>query len=141
MDFKKYFSESQTVQISVVKIGNQKVTKSILNQMPVGRKIRYPFELDEVQILGFVNDKGLWIIYTTEGRVFKQSITWINDFLKTPADQHQISTIGKYIELGDEYAPYDSFNEMSEEHQQMFLQVRDSISLFFSVLKSHQIYI
>lgn len=143
MDFKKYFSESQMIEISVVKIGNQKITKSIFNQLPDGRKINYPFDFEGLQIIGYVNEKETYVIYTENKKVFKQSVEDILKIVRTPVERHSISTIEKYIimDSDDDYNPYHQFTDLKSEYQQRFLNVTARMHLFITVLKNHQIFI
>lgn len=143
MDFKKYFSESQLIEISVVKIGNQKITKSILNQLPGGSKIKYPFHFNGLKILGYVNDKEAYVIYVENEKFYKQSVQYILNLLNTPTERHQISTIEKFIIIDpeDDYNPFHRFTELSQENQKKFSAVVEKMESFVEVLKSHQIFI
>lgn len=143
MDFKKYFSESQTVTVSVAKLGNQKITKSIFNQIPIGKRIKYPFDFEGINILGFVNDSDQWVIYTEEERLFKGSLREIIKLLTTRIVNHQISTISHYMEIANAhmYDNYAMFSSLPLVEQEKYLAVLDRMKLFFTSLKSHQIYL
>ncbi|MBU4536967.1 MAG: hypothetical protein L6264_07405 [Weeksellaceae bacterium] len=143
MDFKKYFSEAQTVTVSVAKLGNQKLTKSMFNQIPIGRRIKYPFDFEGISILGFVNNGEHWVIYTEDERLFKGSLREIMRLLTTKRDKHQISTITYYMEIAnpENYDDYDTFLALPVEEQEKYLAILDRMKLFFTSLKSHQIYL
>lgn len=143
MDFKKIFTESQLVEISVARLGNQKITKSILNQLPDGYKIKFPFQFESIKIIGFVNEKGAQILYVENERIYKQSFDTTINFLRTGYDQHRISDIQKYVKLDKDkdYSPYGTFEQLSDEDKQRFINAFDTVKLFYAELLKHQIFI
>lgn len=143
MDFKKHFSDQQTVTISVAKMGNQKITKSIFAQIPEGRHIVHPFNLDGVNILGYVNDKGSWILYTADGILYKRSINQLLELLKNPIHNQRFLDIKKYVKVEDphEYEDYDTYSMLPEVIQTEYRLATDKIKLFITALRGRQIYL
>jgi len=141
-DFKKYISDVQTVTISVAKMGNQKITKSVFSQIPVGGRIRYPFKFDGIQILGYVNEKGLWVLYTVDNRLYKCSITHLAKVMNEPIEHHRLSTIEDYVSIENSELYSDPiFSELPENIQNAYRKATDRIRLFLKTMQNYQIYL
>lgn len=143
MDFKKHFSEKQTVTISVAKMENQKITKSIFSQIPESRRIKYPFNFNGIHILGYVNDKGMWVLYTSDNILYKSSIVpMISLINKSPMNLH-FRDIENYVTVEHlhEHEAYDTFDMLPEAMRNEYQIVKDTITLFITTLKGRQIYL
>lgn len=143
MDFKKYFSESQTITVSVAKLGNQKVTKSIFNQIPIGRRIKYPFEFEGINILGYVNDGDHWVIYTENELLYRGNLREISKILNTRKENQTIGSITYYMDIAnpENYDDYDTLIMLPKDEQAQFQAILDRMRLFYTSLKNHQIYL
>lgn len=143
MDFKSYLTESQTVDIMIAKLGNQRITKSILNQMPEGFRINTDFDFGSIKILGYIKDKEEWIIYTENNIAYKNSLRNINELLNLLASQTTVSAISNFIEIDnwDEYNKNDRLGVLPTEKQKEFAALREKTARFYNIMKSHQIYI
>lgn len=143
MDFKSFLSETQTVQISVVKLDKQRITKSILYQMPEGYRINTDFDFGDIKILGYVKDKEEWIIYTENNIAYKNPARYITELLNLLPSQTTVSIISNYIEIDnwDEYSKNDRLGNLPIDKQTEFIELREKAARFYNIVKSHQIYI
>ncbi len=143
MDFKKYLSDKKTVTVSVAKLENQKITKSIFSQIPETRRIRYPFDFEGIQMLGFVNEKSRWLIYTSDDVLYKCSISHFYKVVQGPITSFYYLDIQKYVKTENypEFDDFDTFNMLPVEMQNEFRAAVDNIRLFLTTLRKHQIYI
>ncbi|MDR6459262.1 aspartate carbamoyltransferase regulatory subunit [Chryseobacterium vietnamense] len=72
MNIKELFTKTTTVNISVVKINNKNLTKSIFNQLNISSPFDRLYNLkNNVKFLGYVNDKTKWMIWTDEVNLFR----------------------------------------------------------------------
>lgn len=72
MSIEKLFKKNTTINISVVKLENKKLTKGVFNQ--INRKSPFDklYELKEnVSFLGYVNDANKWVIWTDDKSLYK----------------------------------------------------------------------
>ena len=75
MNIKELFTKTTTVNISVVKINNKNLTKSIFNQLNISSPFDRLYNLkDNVKFLGYVNDKTKWMIWTDEVNLFRYEL-------------------------------------------------------------------
>lgn len=143
MDFKSFLSETQTVKISVAKLDKQRITKSILYQMPEGYRINTDFNFGDIKILGYVKDKEEWIIYTENNIAYKNPARYITELLNLLPSQTTVSIISNYIEIDnwDEYSKNDRLGSLPKDKQTEFIELREKAARFYNIMKSHQIYI
>ncbi|EKT3967372.1 hypothetical protein NTJ12_002460 [Flavobacterium psychrophilum] len=72
MNIENLFSKEVTVKISIVNIENKKLTKSIFNQLNISLPFDSLFNLKQnVKFLGYINDKGKWIIWSNNEYIYK----------------------------------------------------------------------
>lgn len=77
------FAEKTTINISVVKLHNQKINKTIFNQLLNAPLFDRTFNLkDDAKILGFVNDKEKYILWGDGKSVYKCSLVRITNFAR-----------------------------------------------------------
>ncbi len=71
------------VSIHVVRVDNHKMTKATFRQIPIFRLAEKNKELDDfhivhfpdsVDILGWVNDNGKWLLFQTDGELCRADI-------------------------------------------------------------------
>lgn len=75
------FVEKTTVNISVVKLHNQKINKTIFNQLLITSPFDWTFDLkDDVKILGFVNEKERYMLWGNRNSLYKCSLVHIIKF-------------------------------------------------------------
>lgn len=144
MDFKSYFSDKPTVDISVVKISGKRLTKSVLNQILITDDMMPGFDFNDVKIIGYVNDSAQWAILVIDGQLFKSNM---KELLKIIKLQTTVENVGNYISFSfdvnteEEMDWSGTYKQLPEEDQDKFNRVRDQAQYMFTVLKSHQIYI
>jgi len=94
MNIEKLFTKESTVKISILKIDNKKFTKSIFNQL----NYKNPFDRDinlnqDAKFLGYVNDKGKWILWTDTDYIYKFELKKLIDIKWIDVDRHKISDL------------------------------------------------
>lgn len=144
MDFKSYFSEKPTVDISVIKIAGKRLTKSVLNQISVTDDMIPGFNFNGVKIIGYVNALDQWAILVIDGQLFKSNM---KELLKIIKLETTVENVGNYISFSfdvnaeDEIDWTGTYKQLPEEDQDKFHKIRDHAQYMLTVLKSHQIYI
>ncbi len=72
MNIESLFSEKATINISIVKLHNQKINKTIFNQLLVYSPFTEEFHLRKyVKFLGFVNEKVKWMLWTDDESIYR----------------------------------------------------------------------
>jgi len=103
MNIEHLFTEKTTINLSVVKLHNQKINKTIFNQLITLSPFNRIFSLGEsVKFLGFVNDKIQWILWTDDISIYKYQLRKLKEFCHFDLDSGEISDFTKiypYYEL------------------------------------------
>ncbi|PQA92743.1 hypothetical protein SAMN05421796_11073 [Chryseobacterium piscicola] len=142
MNLNEYFSERTTVDIAVVKLNNQKITKSILKQINISNYIDHELDLDGKKILGLIKDNNTeWIIYTFKNKLFKQTTDFIIEVDNILLSQNTIADIANFIYGLDNYNPKQKINTISQEKLDEFKLFRVKIKDFYNLLQDRQIFI
>lgn len=96
MNIKELFTKTTTVNISVVKINNKNLTKSIFNQLNISSPFDRLYNLkDNVKFLGYVNDKTKWIIWSDENNLFRYELKELSPIVYLNLDQDTIDMLVK----------------------------------------------
>lgn len=96
MNIDKLFTKETTVKISVVKIDNKKLTKSIFNQLNKVSPFDSNYNLKEnVKFFGYINDKTTWIIWGDDEFIYKYEMMKSYPFLRINLDRGTISELKK----------------------------------------------
>ncbi|WP_210149982.1 hypothetical protein [Chryseobacterium scophthalmum] len=140
MEFKEYFTERTTVDIVVVKINNQKLTKSILRQINIANYIDHELDIEGIKILGLIKDNNTeWIVYTYKNKLFKQTTEFIIENILL--SKNTVADVTYYIYGLDIYNPKQKINTISQEKIEEFRQFRSKIKDFYNLLQDRQIFI
>ena len=144
MDFKSYFSDQPTVDISVAKIKGRRLTRSILKQIQPTKSFMPTFDLDGVKIIGLVQDSERCVVLIRDGQLFKSNI---EEFLKLINLETTVQNVGNYIEFSTDLGGdsdidwHGSYTQLDEVDQEKFNFLREKAQRMFTILKSHQIYL
>lgn len=65
------FADNTSVSMTIAKIDNKKITKTIFNQLNIWNPFKAQFIFTGDKILGYVNSNGIWIIYIINDKIFK----------------------------------------------------------------------
>lgn len=96
MNIKELFTKTTTVNISVVKINNKNLTKSIFNQLNISSPFDRLYNLkDNVKFLGYVNDKTKWIIWSDENNLFRYELKEFSPIVYLNLDRDTIDMLVK----------------------------------------------
>ncbi|MGK4568199.1 hypothetical protein [Flavobacterium sp. 3HN19-14] len=96
MNIEQLFTEEATIKISVLKIDNKKISKSVFNQL----HIRSPFDKlynlkENVKFFGYINDKERWIIWSNGEFLSKYEINELFPILRIDLDKDTIKDLVK----------------------------------------------
>ena len=81
MNLENLFTDKTTVSVSVVKLNNQKMNKTIFNQLLIKSPYSSSFDIDEnAKFLGFVNDKEKWLVWTDGLTIFRNRLWRLRTF-------------------------------------------------------------
>lgn len=123
MDIEHLFTEKTTVNLSVVKLNNHKINKTIFNQLITLSPFDRIFSIREsAKFLGFVNDKIQWILWTNGISIYKYQLRKLNEFCHFDLDRGEISDFTKiypYYELQYFNKPSyrdDTYDEVEKLH-------------------------
>ncbi|MDR6546700.1 hypothetical protein J2810_002760 [Chryseobacterium rhizosphaerae] len=96
MNIKELFTKTTTVNISVVKVNNKNLTKSIFNQLNISSPFDRLYNLkDNVKFLGYVNDKTKWIIWSDENNLFRYELKELSPIVYLNLDRDTIDMLVK----------------------------------------------
>lgn len=90
----KLFIKATSIKLSVVKIENKKLTKSILNQLNRKSPFDKLYNLKEnVKFLGYVNDKTKCLLWCNEDLIYKYDIKDFFPFLRIDLHKNTINDL------------------------------------------------
>lgn len=142
MNLNDFFSERTTVDIAIVKLNNQKITKSVLKQINIANYIDHDLDLGEIKILGLIKDNNTeWIVFTYKNKLFKQTTEFIIEIDNILLSKNTVADISNYIYGLDIYNPKQKINTIAEEKIEEFRQFRSKIKDFYNLLQDRQIFI
>lgn len=142
MNLNDYFSERTTVDIAIVKLNNQKITKSVLKQITISSYIDHDLDLEEIKILGLIKDNNTeWIVFTYKNKLFKQTTEFIIEIDNILLSKNTVADISDYIYGLDIYNPKQKINTIAPEKIEEFRQFRAKIKDFYNLLQDRQIFI
>lgn len=139
MEFKEYFTERTTVDIVVVKLNNQKLTKSIFKQIQISQFIDHDLDFENIKILGLVRDNNLeWIVYLYQNRLLRQSTDFISEINEVFVSSSKVEDISDYIEGLYNYNPRQKISTLPKEKQDEFVALKAKVNEFYRVLLDKQ---
>lgn len=99
------FSDKTTISISVVKLQNQKINKTTFNQLLISSPFDWTFKLkDDVNILGFVNDKERYMLWGDGNSIYKCSLVRIVKFARFDLEEGKVKDfLNLYSDRNIEY--------------------------------------
>lgn len=96
MDTEKLFEKKTTVDVNVLKVDNKKMTKGIFNQLHWNSPFDKLYNLKaNVKLLGYVNDKSNWLIWTNGEDLYKYEINKFYLFRTIDFDKNTIAELVK----------------------------------------------
>ncbi|TLX24663.1 hypothetical protein FE904_14925 [Chryseobacterium indologenes] len=153
------FADSTIVSITVAKIDNKKLNKTIFTQLNIGNPFGVQFIFKGDKILGYVNSNdGTWIIYTINERIFKchqnelflpKKSSFIRDDLRilfTPAEKEDFIERNKIklqeLEMMNNDYLFDRFNnENIEELISAYNKAEENRLKLLEDLRTRQIFL
>lgn len=118
MNIEKLFSKTTTINVSVVKVDNKKLTKTIFNQVNILSPFDNLYNLREgVQFLGYVNDKGKWIIWSDSNRLFKYELKKITPIIYLDLNRNKINDL---IEIYPSELVKQLYHYIDEEYHETY---------------------
>lgn len=99
------FADKTTINISVVKLYNQKINKTIFNQLLSSTPFDWTFQLKEnVKILGFVNDKERYMLWLDGNTIYKCRLVRIVKFARFDLENGKVKDFfNLYSDIDIEY--------------------------------------
>lgn len=75
MNIEKLFIKETTLKLSVIKVDNKRIIKSIFNQINIDSPFDELYTLKQnVKFLGYINEKKKWIIWKNNDFLFKYDL-------------------------------------------------------------------
>jgi|SRR5690554_1263613 len=153
MNFDKIFTKDITIQISVVKVDGKKLTKSIFNQLHIISPFDQLYNLKkENKILGYINDKTRWIIWSNGQKLYKYELKNFYPLIQLDLNKNTIENLieiypseqVKNLYFGNSTESYQDMQissvlDLKEQHE--IIDKQDFIKEFRSELMSRQIFL
>lgn len=96
MNIESLFTEKTTINISVVKLHNQKINKTIFNQLLINSPFTEDFHLRrQVHFFGFVNEKVKWMLWTDDESIYKYEMERAATFTYLNLDNEKLDEFMK----------------------------------------------
>lgn len=115
----KLFTKVTSIKLSVVKIENKKLTKSILNQLNRKSPFDRLYNLKEnVKFLGYVNDKTKCLLWSNEDFIYKYDIKDFFSFLRIDLNKNTINDLYQIFPSEEVNSLYNFTNEMGHYEYQ-----------------------
>ncbi|MDO6739454.1 hypothetical protein [Wenyingzhuangia sp. 2_MG-2023] len=148
MNIDKIFTKETTIKITVVKIENKKMTKSIFNQLHIYSPFDKLYNIkNNVKVLGYINDKTIWVIWSNEESLFKYELNNFYPLLRLDLNNDKIESLIKiypsesvrnlYFENLD--MEISSVLDLKEQHE--IIDKKEMIQKFRNEVLNHQIYL
>lgn len=152
----KLFEKEVTVKVSVVKIDNKKLTKSIFNQLHYSSPFDSLFNLKEnVKFLGYVNDDFRYLIWTNGEFIFKCNLNEFTKFRKIDLNKNTISDLHEVFpsekveslflvknEIGfNEYQDLQITQVLGPKYQSEILDKQENVEKIIKELLKRQIFV
>jgi len=151
MEIKDFFTEQLTVEITLLKVNNKKLTKTLLNQFIVSSPFDKSYELKpKAKIFGFVNDKGYWIIWSDVKYIYKFNTKELMKFNLINFDTRlfqlrKIYSLPRLDKMSNDQLyenQYSSISEiLSEEELKEITEKQKFLNEFFKELYKKQIFL
>jgi hypothetical protein len=150
MKFKELLTESTTINVSVVKMDNRKITKSVFNQIQI--KCFYDRDykiLKDIKILGYLIDKERWLIWTNGRNYFKYPLKYVVDISQIDVEYSTSQlkkfkrTAFKYKHLHDEdlFIEHSTIREaLVQEDLNKVVNTIKYLKKFLEDIEDHQIW-
>ncbi|WP_136468997.1 hypothetical protein [Flagellimonas onchidii] len=138
MDFGKIFTNETTIKISVVKLDNKKMTKGIFNQLHISSPFDKLYNLkEEVQILGYVNEKDKWVIWSNKQRLYKYEIYNFSPLIDLDLNKDKIKDLYhiypseniRSLYFGDEHYSFEEISSVLDKKEQYEILDKQEILL------------
>jgi hypothetical protein len=148
MKIENLFTENTTINITVLKINNKNFTKSIFNQLHLSSPFTKLYELKEdLKILGYVNDKTRWVIWTDNEFLYKYDIKKFYPLLKLEINICEIGTLLDIYPsedvrlLSENLENYDLANILNEEEKKVINNKKETVEKILKEVVKRQIFL
>lgn len=117
MNIEDLFTEKTTIEISVVKLNNQKINKTIFNQIVIRSPFDRVYSLSKnVQFLGYVNDKISMLLWTNGVNIYRCRLKDLREFASFDLENKTIEKFEEYYStLNLNY--YQNRDDHGAEHE------------------------
>ena len=112
------FTKTTTINISVVKLDNKNLTKSIFNQLNISSPFDRLYNIkNNVKFLGYVNDKIKWVIWADDISLFRFELKELSAIRHLDLKN---DTIDKLVKIYPSELVKELYNYYDEEYQEIY---------------------
>lgn len=157
MDLKDIFAEQSEIKITVMKIGTQKLTKSLLEQLPAAWPFDGEMNFTADKCFGFVKVKvgdvyDEILVFQKGNKIFRCNLRSLYGFVKISENSYLVSLKNTnrsvfYRIFNDETETHDEngdplkIQEYAEYKREVLKQIQENAIAFIEEIKEHQIFI
>lgn len=153
MNMSKIFTKDTFIKVSVVKLDGRKLTKSIFNQLHTISPFDRLYNLkNDVKVLGYINDKTIWIIWSNQENLYKYDLQNIYPLVQLDLNKNTIENLIEiypseqvknlyYGNSNENYQELEISSVLDKKEQYKILDRQDFVIEFKAQLLERQIFL